>query len=333
MNLQERIKAFDLLGKYLREDKGLLEIIKEFELKSSNAWFTYENVVFSLEYWGDMLSESKINDWMSSYEIFNDNNISVLVIMAGNIPLVGFHDLLSVLITGNKVIIKMSKDDSILPILLLNKLIQINSKFDKFIDFTDCIDDCHYDSVIATGSSVSAIYFNYKYRLVNRIVRSSRSSIAILSGDEDETEIKALADDIFCYFGLGCRSVSKIFLPIGFDLDLLMKIFLKYQFLNNHEKYMNNYNYYKSIFLLQNDSFFDNGICILKKDKGIFSPVSVVYYDFYHDISSIDQYILNNKDKIQCVLSKKNLSFGTAQKPSLSDYADNIDVIDFLIKI
>ena len=252
MNLQERIEAFDLLGEYLRNDKGLLESINEFELKSSNVWFNYENILYSLEYWGNVLNKSSLNNWMSSY-VSNSNRISVLVIMAGNIPLVGFHDLLSVLITGNDVIVKMSRGDNILPRLLLNKLMQINKKFDKFINFTDCIDNCNPDSVIATGGSVSANFFNYRYRSVNRVVRSSRSSVAILRGDETEVDMIGLADDVFSYFGLGCRSVSKIFLPVGFDVDLLMEAFSRYKSLNSHEKYMSNYNYYKSISILLKD--------------------------------------------------------------------------------
>ena len=331
MNLQERIDAFDFLGEYLRNDKGLLESINEFELKSSNVWFTYENVIYSLEYWGNVLNKNSLNNWISSYES-NSNRISVLVIMAGNIPLVGFHDLLSVLITGNDLIVKMSSSDNILPRLLLNKLIQINKEFDKVIHFTDCIDSCNPESVIATGGSVSANFFNYRYRSVNRVVRSSRSSVAILRGDETEGDLIALADDVFSYFGLGCRSVSKIFLPVGFDVGLLMEVFSRHKSLNRHEKYMNNYNYYKSIYILQDDAFFDNGVCIMKKDDGFFSPVAVVYYDFYDDIQLVYNYISANSDKIQCVVSKEHLPFGSAQSPSLSDYADNIDIIDFLVK-
>ena len=250
--------------------------------------------------------------------------------MAGNIPLVGFHDFLSVLILGHRVIIKMSSSDNVLIKMIIEQLLNLAPEFYGKIAFVDNLKDNKFDAVIATGSDNSAKYFQYYFKNIKQIIRKNRRSIAIIEGTESNLQLKGLADDIFSYFGLGCRNISKVFIKNGYDLDKLFEVFYPYKEIIEHKKYRNNYDYNKAVFLMGKNQLIENGFLLMKKDKSLQSPVAMLYYEYYDQISTVERYIEENVDQLQCIVSKKNTSFGSAQYPSLLDYADGIDTIEFL---
>jgi len=331
MDLEKRINAFISLGKYINEDikKDAKEELRLAEVL--NPWFTNKNLEKSLNFWCNQLNYDMLTSWLNPYKL-NDcpSPKKVLIIMAGNIPLVGFHDLLTVLISGHKAIIKMSSSDNILLKVLIDKLINIDSAFKERIFLIDDLKDRKFDAIIATGSDNSAEYFEYYFKDTKRIIRKNRRSIAILSGNESEIQLKGLADDVFAYFGLGCRNVSKLFLPQGFDLNRLFKAFLPYSSVLEHKKYANNYDYNKAIFLMGSNTLVENGFLLMKEEKSLLSPVAMLYYEYFQDIITIDKYIEENQEKLQCIVSEEKIPFGSTQEPNLWDYADGVDTIDFL---
>jgi hypothetical protein len=319
------------LGKYLKEEifSDKSEDFRLIEIK--NPWFTFENVKYSLNAWQKHLKRDLLEAWINPYKLKEVTNPKkVLVIMAGNIPLVGFHDFLSVLISGHKVVVKMSSSDNILMKIIIEKLVKIAPEFDNLILFIDDIKSNNFSAVIATGSDNSAKYFEYYFRDAKRIIRKNRRSIAVLDGTESENELEGLSVDIFSYFGLGCRNVSKLFLPNGYNLNKLFQVFFNYRDLANHKKYANNYDYNKAIFLMGSNKLIENGFLLMKEDKSLFSPVAMLFYEFYDDIIDVNSFVEHNASKLQCVVSKNNTPFGCAQKPNLWDYSDGVDTIDFL---
>ena len=331
MNLQVRIQAFTKLGEYLKKDiyQQAAEDIHNAEVL--NPWFTKGNIEKSLNAWHNQLTSDMLRSWLNPYnlrEVLNPKK--VLVVMAGNIPLVGFHDFLSVLISGHKVIVKMSSSDNVLLKVLIEKLITIAPEFRGNISFIDDIKNRKFDGVIATGSDNSAQYFKYYFKGAKKIIRKNRRSIAVLDGGESAVQLKALADDVFAYFGLGCRNVSKLFLPRGYDLNKLFEAFFLYSHVIEHKKYGNNYDYHKAIFLMGSHKLVENGFLLMKEDKSLLSPVAMLYYEYYDDISIVNQFIEQNAGQLQCVVSKKDIPFGDAQEPNLWDYADGVDTIEFL---
>ena len=331
MNLQARIQAFTRLGKYLKKDI-YNEALEELNLaKVLNPWFTEENISKALKAWSDQLKVDVLTAWLNPYKLKEVSSPKkILIIMAGNIPLVGFHDFLTVLISGHKVVVKMSSTDNVLLKVLIEKLISIAPEFKNFIAFIDDVKNRKFDAVIATGSDNSAQYFEYYFKGAKKIIRKNRRSVAVLDGAESNIEIKGLADDIFAYFGLGCRNVSKLFLPKGYDLNKLFEAFFPYSHLIEHKKYGNNYDYNKAIFLMGSNKLIENGFLLMKEDKSLLSPVAMLYYEYYNDINNVEQFIQANADKLQCIVSKKDISFGNTQKPNLWDYADGVDTVDFL---
>lgn len=330
MNLQTRIDAFIELGKKVSQNTESLIT------GSYNPWFTESNLRYALNELGNSLTVENLLKWTGEYPVLKEKNTlrKVAVIMAGNIPLVGFHDFLSVLITGNMFIGKLSsKDDKLLP-SLANLLIEIEPEFINYIRFSDNkLSD--FDAVIATGSNNSARYFEYYFGKYPHIIRKNRNSAGVLTGDESDEEIKKLCDDIFVYFGLGCRSVSKLFLPEHFNLDSIFKNSLIYKDVINHNKYSNNYDYNKAVYLLENIEFKDNGMMLMKEDIGYASPVSVVFYERYSTIENVKKRLQEDKELIQCVVSNEKLiehaiPYGESQKPKLWDYADDVDTVKFL---
>jgi len=331
MNLQARIQAFTKLGEYLKTD-----IYQEAEeqlhlAKVLNPWFTKENIEKALGAWHEQLKVDMLTAWLNPYKL-QEVSIpkKVLIIMAGNIPLVGFHDFLSVLISGHKVVVKMSSTDNVLVKILIEKLISIAPEFKESINFIDDVKNRNFDGVIATGSDNSAQYFEYYFKRAKKIIRKNRRSVAVLDGSESAMELQGLANDVFAYFGLGCRNVSKLFLPKGYDLDNLFKAFYSYSDVVNHKKYGNNYDYNKAIFLIGSNDLIENGFLLMKEDKSLLSPVAMLYYEFYNDMNTVEQFVEENAEKLQCVVSKKDIAFGNTQKPNLWDYADGVDTVDFL---
>jgi hypothetical protein len=334
MNLKERISLFSSLGNLIA-DKDNPKINTSFHrIKTSNPWFTDENISLSLSSVSKMLNEEALIDWTSKYDFKSTlNEKKVFIIMAGNLPLVGFHDFLSVLISGNVAVVKLSSKDNILPRILIDLMISIDSRIREFINIVDNIIDLNVDAVIATGSDNSSKYFDYYFKGFKSIIRKNRRSVAILDGSEAESQLESLADDVFSYFGLGCRSVSKIYIPVDYDLNKLFKSFFKYNTIINHIKYANNYDYNKTIYLMNKENLLDNGFVIFKEDQSIQSPVATIFYEYYNSRDNLNNYIKSNRNLFQCIVSNEDIPFGQSQFPKLTDYADQKDTIEFLLSI
>lgn len=300
----------------------------------SNAWFTPESVVSAFEAWGLSLRKASLDKWLAAYESLETEPKVVGVIMAGNIPMVGLHDALCVLISGHKLKAKLSSKDLPLMQLSLDVLAALSKEWKEKIVRTDSLKEI--DVLIATGTDNSARYFEYYFRDQKKLIRKNRTSVAVLEGDESDEELAALAEDVFTYFGLGCRNVTKLYLPKGFDLDRLFNAFFKFKELINHNKYANNYDYNKAVYLLNKHELIENGFLLLKEEEALHSPVGVLFYEYYTSLEEVKQKLQVQKDQIQCVVSKKelnnNVPFGKAQRPDLWNYADNIDTLAFLLK-
>jgi len=333
MNLEQGINAFEKLGKLLDDNK------EELKRGIHNPWFTPENIDYALTEIAASLNRKNLEKWTAMYPgLGNKKEVKKIgVITAGNIPLAGFHDFLSVLISGNIFVGKLSsKDDKLMP-ALIKMLIDTEPNFKNFINIKETKLE-NFDAVIATGSNNSARYFDYYFGKYPHIIRKNRNSAAVLTGNETDEELQLLADDIFLYFGLGCRSISKLFLPEGYELDKIFKNSLKYKHIINHNKYANNYDYNRAIYMMNKIAFKDNGIMLMKEDIGYASPVSVVYYEYYSKLETVKKRLNGDNEMIQCVvlkekLVKNSINFGESQKPQLWDYADNIDTIEFLTNL
>lgn len=349
MNLPERIRAFADLGQFLKQyineqaknEPHFDEWQKKFDMaiqqsNAANAWFTNENIIFALNNWAEALTSTMLQNWLEPYHIQEIQPKQVAVIMAGNIPLVGFHDFLTVLICGHSVVVKQSSNDQFILPVVVELLASFQPEFKKNIRITtDKL--TNFDAVIATGSNNTARYFEYYFRNKPAIIRKNRNSIAVLQGDETPEELDLLSKDIFRYFGLGCRNVSKLFVPENYNFDLFFNAIFKWSDIINHHKYANNYDYNKAVYLMSEYNILDNGFFMLKEDVNYASPISVVYFEYYSNLDDLNLKLLTESDQIQCVVSKANsgigTSFGSTQQPKLWDYADNVDTVDFLLKI
>lgn len=340
MNLKERLDSFAELGKILRNSLSgsyteysseLNQLIKNQQYK--NPWFTPEYVTMAVKSIGDVLTYENLIEWTGHYPALDCDEIlkNVAVVMAGNIPLVGFHDFLSVLISGNRLIGKTSSRDPDLIVFISKILCRINHKFTARISFTEGLLK-GFDAVIATGSNNTSRYFDYYFSKYPNIIRKNRNSLAIIDDSESNEELTLLGRDIFSYFGLGCRSVSKIYLPAGYEIKNMIRHWTHYSDIINHNKYGNNYDYNKAVYIVTREEFIDTGYLLMKCDKGISSPVAVLYFEFYDSINNVYTEIERVKDKIQCIIGRGDTRFGNAQNPALWDYADGLDTLDFLLK-
>lgn len=293
-----------------------------------NGWFTEESVRTSMLNLGNWLTKEQLSNWTSIYA-FTEKPKVVAVIMAGNIPLVGFHDFLCVLLSGNKVQCKLSSDDNKLLPLLSHYLFQFAPELKEFISFTDR-NLSGFDAVVATGSNNSLVNFESYFSKYPHLFRHNRTSIAILDGNETKEELKALGEDILNYFGRGCRNVTHLLIPEKYDLNLFFEAIVDLGGLINNKKYGNNYDYNKTIHLLNLESFLDNNFLLLKESDNLFSPLAMLFYHCYSTNQELESYIQLHQDSIQCVVGHNYLPFGTAQCPSLSDYADNVDTMVWL---
>jgi hypothetical protein len=303
--------------------------------QSHNGWYTPEQVYFSIQSWAEALTTENIDKWLSAYKIDQKGDAkTVALILAGNIPLVGFHDFLSVLITGNKALIKTSSNDQHLLPFLAKYLIAVDGNLKDSITFVEGKLE-NFDAVIATGSNNTARYFEYYFKDKPSIIRKNRNSAAILTGKETTEELEALGEDIFRYFGLGCRNVSKLFIPKEYSFDTFFQAMFKYQDVIHYEKYANNYDYNKAVFLMSNFKLLDNGFLTLKEDSSYASPISSVFYEYYESLEELKKRLQDDTDQIQCIVSNNitadSIAFGETQKPQLWDYADNVDTITFLL--
>jgi hypothetical protein len=345
MDLKNRVEAFSKLGILIGQiiDNQNIDVNENEPLffinKNSNEWFIPSNIIYMLKNISGNLEINNLNSWISNYHKLRqfENSKKIGLITAGNIPLVGFHDVLCVLISGHQLIVKHSSKDEKLMRWLLDQLIEIEPRFKEFIHIKK-ERLSNFDAIIATGSDNTAKYFEYYFGKYPNIIRKNRNSIAVLTGNETEEELMLLADDMLLYFGLGCRNVSKLYLPENYDIQKIFKSVVRYDNYINHNKFCNNYLYNKSIFLLNQVKFFENGFLILKEDASINSPISVVHYEFYSNIENVNKRIDVEKDKIQCIVAKDafiigSVKFGQSQNPGLADYADNVDTMEFLLSL
>ena len=316
---------------YFEKFKDLLSLSQ-----SHNGWFTPEQVYFAVESWAEALREDNLNKWLSAYDLSEVKPKTVGLILAGNIPLVGFHDFLSVLITGHKVLVKASSNDQHLIAFLANYLISIEPKLSYYISFTDGKLE-NFDAIIATGSNNTARYFEFYFKDKLSIIRKNRNSVAVLNGNESHEDLVNLGEDIFRYFGLGCRNVSKLFVPKDYNFDAFFKAIYEYKDVIFYEKYSNNYDYNKAVFLMSNFKLLDNEFLTLKEDTSYASPISSVFYEYYEDIADLQKRLERESDQIQCVVSNNlipnSIPFGQTQQPKLWNYADNVDTLQFLISL
>lgn len=332
MTLDQRISAFVKLGNHLANlsQEGFDSLALHARLE--NPWFTEENVKRSLTGISRYLEEAKLKQWTSAYSLNPREPKTVALVLAGNIPLVGFHDLLSVLISGHRAQIKLSSKDSRLIPYLIKHLIWLEPEFEKMITIKETKLE-GFDAVIATGSDNSARYFEFYFGKYPNIIRKNRTSVVVLTGQETTENIEALGEDIFSYFGLGCRNVSKAFVPEGYDLTKLLSSWDRYKDIIHHHKYCNNYDYQKSILLVNSVPFLDNGFILLQQNERLVSPISVLYYEYYRDQTDLETKLNRDADKIQCMVGNEKpatVPFGSAQYPDVWDYADNVDTLKFL---
>ena len=341
MNREKQISGLAQLGFYINRflevkpenynviDEKFAALLRKSEIE--NSWFTQESQRFALKQWADLLTEENLNHWLSKYKPSHDSK-KVGLILAGNIPMVGFHDVISVILSQHIALIKLSsKDRTILP-FLLNKW-QEFSEAELQYEFVEKLQD--FDAVIATGSNNTARYLEYYFKDHLSIIRKNRTSIAVLKGDETPEELQLLAEDIFRYYGLGCRNVTRLFIPQDFVIDGLFENFLNFKEIINHNKYANNYEYNRAIYLLNQERFWDNNFVMLKEDEALFSPLSVINFTRYKNIDEVKNFIKENEENIQAIVAKPELgldsiALGEAQNPDLETYADHVDTMQFL---
>tara|TARA_R110002012_G_scaffold25079_2_gene83379 strand:+ start:99655 stop:100722 length:1068 start_codon:yes stop_codon:yes gene_type:complete len=351
-DLTTRIEAFVKLGSFFKDfchsaakiENNLIHeraIFNEFEEKISlakhkNGWFNRENILFSLDSWSKVLNQENLQHWIAPYNFVPKLEAKrVALIMAGNIPLVGFHDFLSVLITGHKVVVKLSSNDTVLLPFVADRLIEFEPSFNDAILFKEG-QLPSFDMVIATGSNNTARYFEHYFKNKPHIIRKNRNSVAVLTGTESQEQLKALGEDIFRYYGLGCRSVSKLMVPHNYDFDAFFKAIYAYHPIVEQVKYANNYDYNKAVYLMSEFKLLDNGFLILKEDKSYASPIASLCFEKYESLAAALVQLQADEEKIQCIVAsgvvKNEIPFGKTQVPSLNDYADGVDTIDFLLK-
>ncbi|GHE36278.1 acyl-CoA reductase [Sphingobacterium griseoflavum] len=333
MTKKQRIDAFAALGTFLQSGHPDLEIaIAQAAIR--NPWYTEANTRKQLAAIAANLKVDLLSEWMAPYPDLDSDKVVGLV-LAGNIPLVGFQDILSVLLSGFSARIKISSDDVGLTKFVVDKLITIDPHFADKLQIVDKL--THYDLIIATGSDNSARYFEHYFGKKPHIIRKNRNSVAILTGEESKEELHALGRDIFDYFGLGCRSVSKLYVPQGFAFDRFFEAIEPFHAVRDHSKYSNNYDYNKSIYLINREAHLDNGFMLLKYDERLASPLAVVFYETYDTQAELLRRLQGQADKIQCLVCRDPMDtaipcfpLGESQQPGLTDYADGIDVLAFL---
>jgi hypothetical protein len=335
INIKHSINSFTELGTQLLTPDAALSSLIDNE-QYHNAWFTPTSVSEAVTAIGKMLNAVDLEAWFSKYNLENDRPAKkVGLILAGNIPLVGFHDVLCVIATGNIALIKASSQDARLIKAVLEKLVAIDASFADSYSFVERLQG--FDAVIATGSNNSSRYFDYYFGKVPNIIRKNRNSIAVLSGNETEEQLFALGHDVLDYYGLGCRNVSKVLVPEGYDFTFFFESIENHKAIINHHKYNNNYDYNKSIYLVNGDKHFDNGFLMVKEDDRLTSPLSALFFNYYHDVADAENIISQNTENIQCVVSglplqipNQIVTFGQSQQPALWDYADGVDTMEFL---
>ncbi len=331
MKLVKRVEVLRQLAEWLDIGDEKLQELKENAFQH-NKWFTEDFVNHRIgTITSNFLNETNLDSWIRHYHI--DDNIApkkVGIIMAGNIPLVGFHDLLCSFVTGHHAVIKLSDKDSVLLTGILEKMVELNPQVSDYIKLAENLKGC--DAYMATGSNNSSRYFEYYFGRYPSIIRKNKTSVAILDGLERGDDLNKLADDIFLYFGLGCRNVTQIYVPKDYDFDLLLKSLSRYDFLKDHDKFRNNYDYFLALLIMNDRKYMKNDCMIMVEDGHLFSPVSQLYYAYYDDLKETSESLLNN-EFVQCLIGRNHIPFGRSQNTSLSDYADGTDTMQFLLSL
>ncbi len=329
MNVQQRVEILVQLGAYISAQDPQWEDAKR-RAEQFNHWFTPAFTSMAANSIATaFLQKEKLEQWVAHYHV--DDNLqpkTVGIIMAGNIPLVGFHDFLCVLISGHKQVCKLSSKDDILLKHLVEKMIEWNPSIANHVRFDTMLKDC--DAYIATGSNNSARYFDYYFGRYPSVIRRNRTSVAVLTGNETTEQLSLLADDVMTYFGLGCRNVTQIYTPADYDFVPLLAALKKYSWMFDHHKYRNNYDYQLAIYLMNNKYYMTNDCIVLVENSNPFSPIGTLHYSFYENLSELTAQLKTN-DQIQAIVGANGLAFGQAQQPSLMDYADGVDVMEFLL--
>ena len=352
MILEDKKKAFIQLGLFLKQftaqpyktNSTVLhnnDFFFEFSylidrLHDSNSWFKRDQLEFTFQAWSEALTNENLDKWLQAYDLKEEPLKTVGLILAGNIPMVGFHDVLSVLLSGNKALIKLSSNDTLLIPFILKYIATVEPRFANRYQITkEKLEN--FDAVIATGSDNTARYFEYYFDKYPKIIRKNRNSVAVLNGQESKEDMLALGEDVFRYFGLGCRNVSKLFVPRGYVFDPFFEGLFVFKDVLDDDKYTNNYDYNKAVFLMSNFNLLDNGFFTIKEDTSYASPISSAFYEYYDSLDEVQEKLTNDADKIQCVVSnnlvKNSIPFGSTQNPQLWDYADNVDTMEFLLSL
>lgn len=334
MTIGQRIDDFIRLGDWLAEPANREPLVRRTE--QHNGWFTAENTSYAMDAVQPWLTRDALSKWLTKVPEIMPEPKTVGVVMAGNIPMVGFHDMLCVLASGHRLMAKTSSQDDVILPALGQVLMSINSGWASFLSFQERINGA--DAVIATGSNNSARYFEYYFRNIPLLLRKGRSSLAVLSGDESDADLNALGNDIFRYFGLGCRNVSRILIPDDYPIDRLIGALLPWASVLEHHKYANAYTYQRALLLVDQQPFTDNGFCIFRESDMPSSPVSVVHYSRYLSEEHLKALLSSVQGSTQCIVAGHSgpagaIPFGTTQHPSLDDYADGVNTLAFLSRL
>lgn len=329
MNLTDRIELMVRLGNWLQENDEEWLAAKD-KATRLNPWFSPEFINLATDNIRTrFLQKPALQQWAAQYNLPEETSkpVTVGVVMAGNLPLVGFHDFLCVFISGHKITIKLSSKDEALLQAIVTKLYEWDERTRELIGFAELLKGC--DAYIATGSNNSGRYFDYYFGKYPHIIRKNRTSVAILDGTETAEELSALADDIQLYFGLGCRNVTQLFVPENYDFIPLLDTLKKYDALADNHKYKHNFDYHLALLIMNSKFYMNNGSIVLAENVSPFSPVSQVHYQFYSNKAAVEEK-LSADEQIQCVVGHGHISFGQAQSPNLTDYADGVDTMSFL---
>lgn len=332
MNLVRRIELLTRLGEYMiSDDPDWVQAKQEASVK--NGWFIPQFIDLAVQNIAqEFLQPPALEKWAKSYKIKEENKQpkTVGLVMAGNIPLVGFHDMISIFLAGHKARIKPSSKDEVLITHLIRKLAEWDSETADLIQIAERLNNS--DAYIATGSNNSSRYFEYYFAKYPHIIRRNRTSVAILDGSETDQELEKLAEDVHLYFGLGCRNVTKLYVPEGYDFVRLLNAFKKFTFLSDLNKYKNNYDYNLALLMLNKRYYMTNATTLFVEEKSLFSPISQLNFEYYNDKKNVISSLQKNEN-VQCVVSKEHVPFGNAQFPTLNDYADGVDTMKFLIEL
>lgn len=331
MNIEQRVGLLKNLGEFLLSPNEEWEMTKE-RASYANAWFLPEFIQYQLQHIAtEYLAAGKLEKWLAGYKIPAENHApkNVGIVMAGNIPLAGFHDFLSVFVSGHRQTIRPSSKDFELIAKIVNLLVQWEPAVGEMVTIADQLKGC--DAYIATGSNNSSRYFEYYFSKYPHIIRRNRTSVAILTGNETLADLEALADDVYLYFGLGCRNVTKLYVPAEYDFLPLLEAFKKYTWLADNSKYKNNYDYQLAIMIINKVYYMTNGSLLLQEKKALFSPISQLHYEYYTAVNDVYDQLNNNQD-VQCIVGNGRVPFGRAQRPALNDYADKADTLQFLLE-